>query len=93
MNDEEWLIANYDHTKMLLDFLLHAMNWFCDQHPEFREIDVFMAAHNFHAVTVLSLERDLKLDTEMQLLWRKLAKDTFNQAMETKPAFTQEVDK
>lgn len=91
--DEEFLIANHDHVKAILDFILEAHNWFCEQHPEFREIDVFMAAHNFHAVTVLSLERDLKLDTEMQLLWRKLAKDTFNQAMESKPAFTQKAAK
>lgn len=82
--------ANPDHVKALLDHLNEAHNNFCETHPEINEWDDFMAVHNFHVVFVLSMERDYRLNIEQQLFVRKMALDTFQQALENKPAFSQD---
>jgi hypothetical protein len=87
---KELLAANRDHVKMLLDHLNECHNRFCEEHPEISPIDDFMAVHNFHVVFVLSLERDFRLSTDLQLLVRSMALETFKLAMENKPAFSQE---
>lgn len=75
-------------TKAILDHLLEALNQYCEAHPEAGKVEVFMAAHNFHVVAVLSLEQQAEtLDTRGQLFFRKMATDTFRLAMENKPAF------
>lgn len=80
-------VANGKHVKMLLDHLMECQNRFCDEHPEIETIDAFMAVHNLHVVFVLSMEWELRMDTELQLFTRKLALDTFGHALESKPAF------
>lgn len=80
--------ANPNITKAILDHLLEALNQYCKAHPEAGAIEVFMAAHNFHVVAVLSLEQQADgINTEGQLFFRKVALETFKQAMENKPAF------
>lgn len=81
--------ANPKHVKLLLDHLAECHNRFCEEHPEIGPIDDFMAVHNFHVVFVLSMEYDFRLPTDLQLLVRKLAVDTFQHALESKPAFRQ----
>ncbi len=81
--------ANLDNVKKVLDHLQECHNRFCDDHPEIGPIDDFMAVHNFHVVFVLSMERDFRLSTNMQLLIREMALETFKRALESKPAFKQ----
>lgn len=80
--------ANPKITKAVLDHLLESLNQYCEAHPEVSKVEVFMGVHNFHVVTVLSLEQQAEgVNTEGQLFFRKVALETFKQAMENKPAF------
>lgn len=80
--------ANPKITKAILDHLLEALNQYCEAHPEAGKVEVFMGVHNFHVVAVLSLEQQAKeLNAEGQIFFRKMALETFKQAMENKPAF------
>jgi len=88
---EQFAEANPDEVKHLLDHLVNAFEEYCSTSPEEVEyLDAFMAVHNFHVVILLDIERRLKANPERQLFLRKLAMDTFRQAMENKPAFKQE---
>lgn len=84
--------ANPKVVKALMDHLISAFEDFYNEHAEngteMDFIDGFMAAHNFHCVIVLDLEKRLKLQPRDQLFFRKLAADTFKQAMEDKAAWT-----
>jgi len=91
MDQVELNRANEKTVRALLDHLTAAFEEFCRTYPgPVDYIDGFMAAHNFHCVIVLDLERRLKADPERQLFWRRVAVDTFKLAMENKPAFSQE---
>ena len=90
---EPAFITDEARVKMLLDHLMECHNRFCEAHPEIGPMDDFMAVHNFHAVFVLSLERDYRLPTELQLFVREMATETFRRAMESKPAFRQGKEK
>ena len=81
--------ANEQNTKLLLDFLIEKMDKFLDEHPQISDVDVFMAVHNLHVVTVLSQEEAFATTSRDQLFFRKVAMDTFNKAMENKPPFKQ----
>ena len=86
---EPVFITDKARVKMLLDHLMECHDRFCGAHPEIGPLDDFMAVHNFHVVFVLSLERDFRLPTELQLLVREMALETFRRALENKPAFRQ----
>lgn len=81
--------ANLEHVKMLLDHLMECQNHFVDEHPEIETIDAFMAVHNLHVLFVLSMEREYRLNTRLQLFVRSMALETFKRALESKPAFSQ----
>lgn len=80
--------ANKERVREVLDHLLSSLNSYCEEHPEVEKIDVFMAVHNFHVVTVLDLERQaVVIGPQSQLYFRKVAIDTFKTALENKPPF------
>lgn len=87
---EELGRANEVTVKALMDHLLRAYEEFINTWPaELPYIDAIMGTHNFHVVAILDIEKRKRLKPEMQIFFRKVAVDTFAQAMENKPAFKQ----
>lgn len=85
--------ANEAEVKRLFEHLLTTFQDYCNNSSkEVEYLDAFMAAHNFHCWLILDIERRIKADPKRQLFLREMAVDTFQRAMENKPAFKQEAE-
>lgn len=79
-------IANEKAVRRLTENVVNYFGFLASNEARLSNVDIFMAIHNIHVHVLLNMEQQSGMPEEDKLFLRKVALDTFAQAMENKPS-------
>lgn len=79
-------IANEKAVRRLTENVVNYFGFLASSEARLSNVDIFMAIHNIHVHVLLNMEQQSGMPEEDKLFLRKVALDTFGQAMENKPS-------
>lgn len=83
-------IANEKAVRRLTENVVNYFGFLASNEARLSNVDIFMAIHNIHVHVLLNMEQQSGMPEEDKLFLRKIALDTFAQAMENKPSLPAE---